>query len=220
MLLDGRHQLLRPRADGQLGRKLEAETKGLSRSGAHGKRLEIPGPSRNDNPAMQPPVLPAATLARLLRLARLDGTGVLAIAGAFAIGHAAMGERGGALIGLLVAGAGAVELHGASLLGRGNPRGLRWLVGSQLYLLAAILGYVALRLVSYDPALINLVLTDGMRQHYLDAGLHPEEMDLIVKWSYYLTYVIVGMLTVVYQGLMLRFYLRHWADVQEALDGN
>jgi hypothetical protein len=129
-----------------------------------------------------------------------------------------MGERGGALIGLVVAGAGAVELHGAGLLGRGNPRGLRWLVGSQLYLLAAILGYVALRLVSYDPALINLVLTDSLRQRYLDAGLQPEEMDLVVKWSYYLTYVIVGMLTVVYQGLMLRFYLRSWSDVQTALE--
>lgn len=167
---------------------------------------------------MQPPVLPDATLARVLRLAKIDGTGVLAVAGAFAIGHALLGDRGGALIGLAVAGAGAVELHGAGLLRRGHAQGLRWLAGSQLYLLAAILGYVALRLVSYDPALINLVLTADMRQHYLDAGLRPEEMDLIVKWSYYVTYGLVGLLTFVYQGLMLRFYLRHWADVRDALE--
>lgn len=167
---------------------------------------------------MQPPVLPEVTFVRLLRVAKLDGTGVLAIAGAFAIGHAFMGDRGGALIGLAVAGAGAVELHGVGLLRRGAVSGLRWLAGSQLYLLTAILGYVALRLVSYDPALINLVLTDSMRQHYLDAGVQPEEMDLIVKWSYYSTYVIVGLLTLVYQGLMLRFYLRCWADVRTVLE--
>jgi hypothetical protein len=166
---------------------------------------------------MQPPVLPEVTFARVLRVAKLDGTSVLAVAGAFAIGHAFMGDRGGALIGLAVAGAGAVELHGVGLLRRGAAIGLRWLAGSQLYLLVAILSYVVLRLVSYDPALINLMLTDSVRQRYLDAGLRPEDMDLVVQWSYYATFVIVGVLTLVYQGLMLRFYLRGWADVQTVL---
>ncbi len=167
---------------------------------------------------MQPPVLPGTVLERVLRVAKLDGTSVLAIAGAFAVGHAFIGDRSGALIGLAVAGAGAIELHGAGRLRQGDARGLRWLALSQVYLLAAILGYVALRLVSYDPAIINLVMTDSLRQRYLDAGLHPGEIDRIVQWSYYLTYVLVGFLTLVYQGLMLRFYLRRWTDVQAALE--
>jgi hypothetical protein len=68
------------------------------------KRLEIPGPHPNDNPAMQPPLLPAETLARLLRLAKLDGTSILVISGAFALVSAAMGDRLGALVALMVAG--------------------------------------------------------------------------------------------------------------------
>ena len=56
------------------------------------------------------------------------------------------GDSSGALVGLITAGAGAIELHGAGLLQAGESRGLRWLIGSQLFLLVAIMGYCALRL--------------------------------------------------------------------------
>lgn len=184
------------------------------------KRLEIPRPAGNDNPAMQPPLLPAETLARVMRMARLDGTGVLALAGAGTLGLAAMGDRSGAFIGLLVAGAGAVELHGAGLLRNGESRGLRWLVASQLYLLVAVLAYVGLRLTSYDPALINLVMTDSLRQRYLDAGLEPDQIDRVVQLSYYLTYALVGLLTLAYQGGMAIYYWRRRRAVTQALSSD
>lgn len=169
---------------------------------------------------MQPPLLPAETLTRLLRLAKLDGTVVLALTGAFTIASAAAGNRLEALIGLIIAGAGALELHGAGILQSGEIRGLRWLIASQLYLLFAVLGYVGLRLVSFDPALINLIMTDSLRQRYLEAGLTSGQIDHVVQWSYYLTYAIVGVLTVVYQGSMALYYYRRRSAVAAAMTEN
>ena len=166
---------------------------------------------------MQPPLLPATVLARLLRLAKLDGAVVLALAGAFTLVSASAGNRWEMLIGLLIAGAGAFELHGAGLLQGGEIRGLRWLVVSQLYLLVTVLLYVGLRLVSFDSALINLIMTDTLRQRYLDAGLTSEQIDQVVQWSYHLTYAIVGVLTIVYQGGMAIYYYRRRTAVAAAL---
>lgn len=167
---------------------------------------------------MQPPLLPAEILNRLLRLARLDGTVVLALAGAFALASAVGGNRLEVLIGVLIAGAGALELHGAGLLRAGEVRGISWLVASQLYLLTAVLGYVALRLVSFDPALINLIMNDTLRQRYLDAGLTHAQIDQVVEWSYYLTYAILGVVTVLYQGGMAIYYFRRRDAAARALD--
>lgn len=166
---------------------------------------------------MQPPLLPATVLARLLRLAKLDGAVVLALAGAFTLVSASAGNQVEMLIGLLIAGAGAFELHGAGLLQGGEIRGLRWLVVSQLYLLVTVLLYVGLRLVSFDSALINLIMTDTLRQRYLDAGLTSEQIDQVVQWSYHLTYAIVGVLTIVYQGGMAIYYYRRRTAVAAAL---
>src|SRR5215213_5511646 len=111
------------------------------------KRLEIRGPHRNDKPSMQqPPLLPEETFARVLRLARFDGMGALVLGGMFALFAAAARDFPFAAIGLLASGAGAVELHGVALLRQGDPRGMRWLVASQPFLLAVILCYCALRL--------------------------------------------------------------------------
>jgi hypothetical protein len=166
---------------------------------------------------MQPPLLPATVLARLLRLAKLDGAVVFAIAGAFTLVSASADTRLEMLIGLLIAGAGAFELHGAGLLNGGEFRGLRWLVTSQLYLLVTVLLYVGLRLVSFDPALINLIMTDTLRQRYLAAGLTSGQINQVVQLSYYLTYAIVGVLTLVYQGGMAIYYYRRRSAVAAAL---
>jgi hypothetical protein len=112
---------------------------------------------------MQPPLLPEETLIRVYRLARRDGLSVLMIAGAFALLTAAMGDRTGTAIGLLVSAAGAVELHGAHLLREGETRAMRWLIASQFYLMAVILAYCALRLLSFSPEFIDYALTPDLR---------------------------------------------------------
>ena len=181
------------------------------------KRLEILRPGGNDNPAMQPPLLPAVTLARLLRLAKLDGTGVLALSGAFALASAAMGDRLGAVIGLLIAGAGAFELHGAGLLREGAIRGLSWLVASQIYLMFAVLAYVVLRLFSYDPAIINYALTADTRSKLLEIGYTEGDIAELVRQIYHLTYGAIGCATVLYQGGMAYYYWLRKTTVEAAL---
>jgi hypothetical protein len=60
-------------------------------------------------------------------------------------------------------------------------------------------------------------MTDTLRQRYLDAGLTSEQIDQVVQWSYHLTYAIVGVLTVVYQGGMAIYYYRRRTAVAAAL---
>src|SRR4051812_10242830 len=67
-----------------------------------------------------PPLLPHETLIRVLRLATLDGLVVLMIATAFALASALGRDFSGAIIGLLIAGGGATELHGVTLMRRGH----------------------------------------------------------------------------------------------------
>ena len=67
----------------------------------------------------QPPLLPEETLVRVLRLAKLDGMGSVVLGTVFALMAAGAQEAPFAVIGLLAAGAGAIELHGASLLQEG-----------------------------------------------------------------------------------------------------
>ena len=104
-----------------------------------------------------PPLLPEETLIRVLRVARLDGLSVLVISGVFALVSALAGDGLGAVVGLLVAGAGAVELHGATLLEHGEPRGIDWLTGSQGFLLATIALYCALRFLPLSMKRILLI---------------------------------------------------------------
>ena len=166
---------------------------------------------------MQPPLLPAETLERVMRRARLDGTGVLALASAFALASAVVGDVFGAGIGLLVAGAGAVELHGAGLLRGGEIRGVRWLVGSQVYLLVVMLGYVGFRLVSYDATLINYAVTTDTRRDLIEMGYDDAAIARLVEKMYYITYVAVGVVTLVYQGGLAIYYHRRRAALATAL---
>lgn len=161
-----------------------------------------------------PPFLPEETLVRVLRLSRLDGMSVLVIAGLFAVMSALAGDQLGAIVGLLVAGAGAVELHGATLLHHGEPRGLRWLVGSQLFLLATIVGYCALRLLhpAFEP--LHAAMTPEMKTSLEAAGWTEDEF---VGLVYQVTYAAVATVTCAYQGGMAIFYWRRRQAVTEAL---
>jgi hypothetical protein len=164
---------------------------------------------------MQPPLLPTETLRRVLRLARVDGLGVLVIAGFFALVSAAAGDYFGAVVGLLVAGAGAVELHGAALLRVGEPRGMSWLVGSQLYLMCAVIAYCGLRLWHVDLTPLRAAVTEEMKESLDLAGY---TVDQFLTMVYKLTYTCVAVVTFFYQGGMALYYGRRRAAVTKALD--
>ena len=172
----------------------------------------------------KPPLLPAEIVARLLRVAHFDGASVLGLCGVLAIVSAWYGDLTGAVIGVLIAGAGAFELHGAGLLKAGKPRGLNWLVASQLYLLAAILSYVGWRLTSYNPAAVRRILEPALHlpviQAMLDmAGATEADLLVMVRPLYFAGFRLVAVGTLLYQGGMALYYHRRRAAVAAALVG-
>lgn len=161
-----------------------------------------------------PPLLPEEIFHRVLRLARFDGLSVLAIAGLFALLAGAMGDWVGAVVGLLVAGAGAAELHGVMRLRHGDPRGLRWLIGSQVFLLMSVLAYCALRLARPELGPLRATVTSEMKEQLEVIGL---TVDQFLGQLYRLVYLAVALLTVLYQGGMALYYYRRREAVARAL---
>jgi hypothetical protein len=170
---------------------------------------------------MQPPKLVSEILRSVLRIARFDGLSVLVLAGFFALVSAASGDVSGAAFGLLIAAAGAIELHGMGLLRSIDRRGMTWLVSSQLYLMTVVLGYVAYRLSNPDSdPIVKLVkaavATDGADLQ--QAGLDPTKVMADFPGQLRLLYLVVAAVTVVYQGGMAVYYLRRRNAVEAALD--
>jgi hypothetical protein len=163
---------------------------------------------------MKPPLLLAETLRRVLRVARIDGMSVLVVAGGFALVSAAFRDVPGAVIGLLIAAAGAIELHGVALLRGGNPRGMGWLVSSQLYLMVTIFAYVGYRLVRPDITWMLPYVTGEAAEPIQQAAT---EMNMTVNQflleSLRKFYLMVAALTVIYQGGMIVYYLRRRSAV-------
>jgi hypothetical protein len=147
-------------------------------------------------------------------MARFDGISVLGVAGGCALISAASRDVTGAVVGLLVAGAGAVELHGAGMLRAGDRRGMGWLVSSQAYLMASILGYVAFRLLNPDIASLRKVVTGELADQIQQAGLSVDQFLLEFQR---LVYFAVAAATVIYQGGMIIYYQRRRSAVEAAL---
>lgn len=166
---------------------------------------------------MKPPILPAESLRRVVRIARFDGMSVLVVAGGFALLSAASRDVSGALIGVIIAGAGAMELHGAGLL-RAGQNGMRWLVSSQLFLMGTILIYAGFRILRPDVAWMLPYVTGEAAEPILQAaqqqGLTVEQL-LVGAMSMF--YVLVALVTLLYQGGMTIYYLRRRKVVELAL---
>ena len=162
-----------------------------------------------------PPLLPGEVLRRVLRVARFNGTSVLTVAAIFGLAAAMAHDQVDTVIGVLVAGTGALELHGLGLLRHGQDRGVGWLVGSQLALLAVILGYVLLRLGHVDVAPMRPFLTADQLRVIAQSGLTTDEF---LRMIYRLTYAVVGAVSVLYQGGLAFYYLRRRGPVGRALN--
>ena len=161
-----------------------------------------------------PPLLPEETLHRVLRVANFNGLSVLAVSGMMTLAVASTGNYVGVAIGLLVAAAGAIELHGAGLLRAGDARGTRWLVASQPYLLLVVLAYCGVRLASYDPALLQAAMTPELREALTQKGYTEEKF---LHLLYVTTYVVLAVGTLIYQGAMTLYYLRRQAALTSAV---
>ncbi len=162
----------------------------------------------------QPPVLPQVSLARVERVGRVHGTSVVFVAGFFALVSAMAGDYLGAIIGLLVAGAGAVEYHGAALLREAEPRGVTWLVGSQFFLFVSIGSYCGLRLWHVELPPIPDELRPMLELNAAQAGLPVRDYLILV---YRLGFWMVLILSVFYQGGLALYYFTRRDAVARAL---
>ena len=161
-----------------------------------------------------PPLLPSETFVRVLRLARFDGMGALVLGGLFAISAAAARHFPFAAIGLLAAGAGAVELHGAALLRQGEPRGVNWLVASQPFLLLVILSYCSLRLWFIAPEPLPESVQALVAASAAQWKMSVDDYILLLNR---ITAVAVAVVAVGFQGGMMWYYLQRRKPVQAAL---
>lgn len=168
----------------------------------------------------KPPPLPSEVFSRVLRLATFDGRCLLFIAGIFAIGSGVMGDYTGALTGTVAAGAGVIELHGAHLLRASQPRGMRWLIGSQLLLLVTILLYAWTCILTFDTAMIAAKLSqipapmlEPLRTAMENLGGSLSDLVPQIRRVVVLSYSLLGLLTVLYQGGMAFYYHRRRRNV-------
>jgi len=163
---------------------------------------------------MQPPLLSEEVLSRVLRLARADGLGVLTFATFFAVSCAGVRDIPGAIVWLLVAGAGAIALHGVTLLREYEPRGLGWVVGSQYLFLAVVLAHCAMRLGHYDPTSLREALTPEMKTTLAQANYAEEDF---LHTVYVTTYAAIAAAVFLYKISLAVYFQRRRAVVAAAL---
>ena len=166
----------------------------------------------------RPPPLPSQVFERVVQLSGTDGRLVLWLAGIFAVLAAVQKDGIGALAGVVAAGAGAMELHGSQALRNGNPAGMSSLMRAQLLLLATILMYCAARILTFDLAAMEQQIAQHQEQ-FGSASFTAEQWTYLLPKVHYTSYTVLGLVAFVYQGLMLRFYARSRAAIEQALSG-
>ena len=165
------------------------------------------------HPMQQPPLLPFETDRRVVRLGKMDGSSILLISGAFALLQAVAGDIPGAIVGLLVAGAGAMELHGVGLLEEGEARGMDWLIASQVFLLVSLLGYCGIQLSHIEIPPVPDAMAPMIDASAARLDMSREEY---LRFIERLGLQIVAAVSLLYQGGMTIYYARRRQIVRRA----
>jgi hypothetical protein len=131
-----------------------------------------------------------------------------------AAGHSALG----AIIGLAAAGTGAIEVHGASMLSHTDARGLNWTIRAQLLLLLTILCYCVACIVSFDPSFFRDQAQ--FKQFLTQNGLSVEQGIEVLRDAWVVGYVLVAVVSVIYQGGLAIYYARNRRVIVQAMNEN
>jgi len=165
----------------------------------------------------KPPPLPTEVLARVVRISGIDGRVLVFLAGGFGVLSALGADWLGAAVGGLAAGAGLIELRGRRRLQNSDITGVRWLVRSQLILLAVVLSYAVYQYFTYDPTqtlakfeklMADIQQSSGMEPFSMaqSLGMSPAEFQTMLKRWVHQTYFAVGFGTVLCQGGLAYYY--------------
>jgi hypothetical protein len=172
--------------------------------------------------SITPPILPSEVLRRVRRVATMNGSAVFVISGILAAASLLAGDFTGAFAGLIIAGAGAMELCGLARLKSEPSKGCNLLVASQLYLLAAVLAYVGWKLTATESADMARTVAKAFREPPLDAlveasNLSQRELSQQAMGMYRIALMIVAALTTLHQGGMALYYHRRRHAVTKAV---
>ncbi len=167
-----------------------------------------------DMPPIPPPT-PLQTLQRVLTVAALHGRFQLIIGACVAVLYAMNQSVGGAVLGCLFSGAGALQIHGRSQLRHGEINGYRWLVRSQLLLFAAVLIVSAVQLPNFDPTIVEQM---KFNQEQLDAmkqlNVTPEQF---ARMAWILSFILLSAFSFFYQGAFALYYRLKRRAIEQAI---
>jgi hypothetical protein len=152
----------------------------------------------------------------------MNGTVTLAIAGTFALISASDHDYIGTTIGLAIAAAGAMELHGLTVLHNREERGISWLIWSQFVLMTLVLGYAYFK-ITHPPieelrasfnTLYSAEKMAELKKAEEQLGLSDDQL---LKLLNSFTWGLIALVTLLYQGGMMIYYSRRRKAVNEAL---
>lgn len=176
----------------------------------------------------KPPPIPALAYERVIKVAKFDGYSILFVAGVGALMSAMGGNMITTIAAVLAAGAGALEIHGSQRLERGDDTAVTLLVRAQLLLLLVILAYAIYQLTHFDAVFFKSQIpifraeTASFYERFKLANPYEQisdnELMMLIKVTHSLTYMVVGIVTCIYQGLMARYYHKRRAVIAQALD--
>lgn len=160
---------------------------------------------------------PEKALQRVLLVSAIDGWSVTVIAALGTLLTLVLGDYSTLFAGLLILAAGVMELRGRRRLTRRDPDGMRRLVRAQLFLLSVILVYCASRLGSYDQEAMLANLTPDMKAMLQESGVDVADIVPLVQMVFFVTYGLVALLSLLFQGGLILFYRRKTPLVTAAL---
>ena len=163
------------------------------------------------------PTPPQKALKRVTGLSRVNGWSVVLVAGLGGLIALAMGDWLSLGLGALVGAFGWLEVKGSRMLRRRDPEGMKWLIRSQMLLLALILAYCASRLGSFDAESAMANLTPDMEAMLKEAGLNRADIVPLVHQMFLTIYLSVALASILYQGGLALYYRSKTALVTAAL---
>lgn len=162
----------------------------------------------------QPPLLPAETLNRVLRRAWINGAWVMIVSSFYALLSATEAEVPDVVVALLIAGGGAMALHGYGMLTRGDARGMRWLVTAPLLCMLMLLGICAWQVTHVDLPTLRTVLAPQMKEVHAKFNLTDDQYLTMIYWG---SNAILALVAIFYPGGLALYFLRRRAAVATAL---